>query len=76
MGFFGSFRFGSGLFDGVADSFRDALKTFTLIPKEETAEEVINNEIRAMNQELKRTMDYVKQQTTIPQKKKNVRQRP
>lgn len=32
MRFFGSFRCG-GLFDGVADSFRDALKTFTLFPE-------------------------------------------
>ena len=70
MSFFGSFRDG-GLFDGVADSFRDALKTFTLFPEEESAEVVINNELHAIDQKLKRIMDNVNKPSSIPQKKKN-----
>ena len=75
MRFFGLFR-GRQLFDGVADSFRDAFKTFTLLPEEESAEVIINNELHAVDQELKRIINNVNRQTTIPQKKKNDRQRP
>ena len=68
MGFFGSFRDG-GLFDGVADSFRDALKTFTLFPEEESAEVTINNELHAVDQELKRIMEKVNRINSISKQK-------
>ena len=72
MRFFGSFR-GGGLFDGVADSFRDALKTFTLFPEEESAEVLINNELQAVDQEIKRIMEKVNKLSSIPKKKNGQR---
>lgn len=77
MGFFGSFR-SSGLFAGVADSFRDAFETFTLFPGDsddiepeyydETVKRTVADAFKDVNQNFATILDNAKQSGILKSK--------